>query len=1069
MSTLHDLLGAPEDTTPEELERLARERHAQAPTAHTPGGDTPAPPAPTDPGPPSSLPGVPSPSDPDDPYPDVTTADLFRSPKGETPEALARRTEEIKSRLNDPARAQIERDAAIRRSPVRITGTDVPFPRLPKGFEDLPIPKAAAQAHAMEQQALKAEAAGDAELAELYWQEVAALNAEAAHLDAGSVAAFMEAQRAFEAATVLLDNGERVYRKGYESMSPGEQAQLNELGLDAYNEAVEQATVVLDNGERVDRERYEAMDPVEQAQLNELGFDAYNEAVEQATVVLDNGERVDRERYEAMDPVEQARLNELGFDAYIEAATVLLDSGERVDRERYESLGPKAQRRLNELGLDAYNAPQESGVDFTPLLIRTYDAHKQAAQEAMAFTEAMTLQTAEEAEAALERAKVRLEYYQRARTAAATDILDLADLQRRESALQSSRKTRDAEGDQALAELALQRARALPPSVAKELAKEGPAEAARLINQGADLQAESAAEVALLSARAFREGGLDAAEVIVPGFWALRQVNSRGGFEGMSWGAIALNSALDVVQLATLGASTSVRAGARGLLRAAVTDLPLDELSRAQQAQLRSLASAATSTDVRAGARGLLRTAFTDLPLDELSRAQQAQIGALASGAARRTIAALRLPETGATMATMPVEAQRLAEIELTRAFGRLLVGGAARSSELIRSGGRAITDFGRRVGNDALAGRGALFGEHAQALADAARLDLLRATQDAALAEAGAIIGKPAHIRRLVELQQEVDRARDTLLRGLRDSRSRPVEPRGKGGGTAVAAPDDAAAAAVREASVITEVSRIIEEASRAKRAIAPPPPAPVPRQGPAKAPAEAAKPAPKKKQAQSPRERSRPAPAATEEITRAITPSRGDAPWPYVLVPRRGPIEAPDLAPSRIPRLDDPSLATATRVQLQPTVTPGEGPEPAIKLTPRPLEDPDDAVIVDEAVKHFPKPRGRRLRIGVRKRQLVGIERAKARAKRKHYPSIAAWQHAEDSKGPLYVVADVNTGAFEYLRKDPGVRQPGTPEESYTLLARDSDPPSQREIDMGPLTATIGEGISLRRRRRR
>ena len=82
--------------------------------------------------------------------------------------------------------------------------------------------------------------------------------------------------------------------------------------------------------------------------------------------------------------------------------------------------------------------------------------------------------------------------------------------------------------------------------------------------------------------------------------------------------------------------------------------------------------------------------------------------------------------------------------------------------------------------------------------------------------------------------------------------------------------------------------------------------------------------------------------------------------------------------------------------------------------------------------------------------------------------YPEIVAYREP----GGLWRTVDIDTGETVVSPDPPAGIPPlaiegATPHETYTVLSRDGDPPSQRTLDLGGSRVTVGEGLHIQRRR--
>jgi hypothetical protein len=216
----------------------------------------------------------------------------------------------------------------------------------------------------------------------------------------------------YEATTVLLDNGDRIYKDVFNALTPEQQIQIKTLGIDAFNKAqaiqVQKATeaahleiqtaidntILLYNGERVDKEVFNALSPEQQIYLKTAGTVSYNSkyAIPVMTLTttmvappnsyqLDNGEYVDLTTFNTLPSEQQQYLKNNGTVAYNSKYTVpivtitttvvappnsiQLDNGEYVDLDKYNSMPQEQQQYLKVNGTIAYNDKYATSVTTT--------------------------------------------------------------------------------------------------------------------------------------------------------------------------------------------------------------------------------------------------------------------------------------------------------------------------------------------------------------------------------------------------------------------------------------------------------------------------------------------------------------------------------------------------------------------------------------------------------------------------------------------------------------------------------------------------------------------------------
>jgi hypothetical protein len=205
----------------------------------------------------------------------------------------------------------------------------------------------------------------------------------------------------------------------------------------------------------------------------------------------------------------------------------------------------------------------------------------------------------------------------------------------------------------------------------------------------------------------------------------------------------------------------------------------------------------------------------------------------------------------------------------------------------------------------------------------------------------------------------------------------------------------------------------------------------------------------------------------ATTPTATSAETPQAGASPSAQsVPISSAAPIATPDALANPLSELTNAPLANLTDITLAtPAISPAatlpasasasgvnelsnveaQSQTPA-RATPAARTAAKAATLLDEDEKT--RGKGRR-----RRRRKPGQD----------FPSRAAWK-----QGFGYRELDLDTGKSKFtLEPPPGVKiaeGPGSARKSFTVLEFDDDPPSQREIDMGAVLATVGEEIVYR-----
>ena len=227
------------------------------------------------------------------------------------------------------------------------------------------------------------------------------------------------------------------------------------------------------------------------------------------------------------------------------------------------------------------------------------------------------------------------------------------------------------------------------------------------------------------------------------------------------------------------------------------------------------------------------------------------------------------------------------------------------------------------------------------------------------------------------------------------------------------------------------------------------------------------------------------------TETGTDSGTPARDDpddspggtrtVPNPTTTIPADEPTDdplddqtdAPALQPFTVPRVV-PKIATS-RLQVQKIETlddPASNPAKKEEPDPRPLPEPTTAKTKTDEAGGQNRARHKRRRVpdsdatsGPRGR----IDRRKMIEQQlDSYPEVVAYREP----GGLWRTVDIDTGETVVSPDPPAGIPPlaiegATPHETYTVLSRDGDPPSQRTLDLGGSRVTVGEGLHIQRRR--
>ncbi len=82
------------------------------------------------------------------------------------------------------------------------------------------------------------------------------------------------------------------------------------------------------------------------------------------------------------------------------------------------------------------------------------------------------------------------------------------------------------------------------------------------------------------------------------------------------------------------------------------------------------------------------------------------------------------------------------------------------------------------------------------------------------------------------------------------------------------------------------------------------------------------------------------------------------------------------------------------------------------------------------------------------------------------KRFPELVAWK-----QGFGYYVMDIDTGKKRFQLENPGVPDlsgKGTADDTFRVLARDDDPPTDRTLAMGAVKAITGHDIKYKPRRK-
>ena len=229
--------------------------------------------------------------------------------------------------------------------------------------------------------------------------------------------------------------------------------------------------------------------------------------------------------------------------------------------------------------------------------------------------------------------------------------------------------------------------------------------------------------------------------------------------------------------------------------------------------------------------------------------------------------------------------------------------------------------------------------------------------------------------------------------------------------------------------------------------------------------------------------------APGATPETAPVVTPTPVETPAAPV------PAEVPAVAPAVMPVIDPATTPIAEPAQ--PPGAPAPAPvivaAPAVAPVPAPVIDPTPVPEVAPAVEPVVKaetktvtttprpekppparpakppklrvPRRRDATEDTMRRRPREVSRAVAT-----FPELVAWR-----SGFGFRTLDLDTGETTFSEDPPPgmdslAAGPGSAGETFTILRQDDDPPSQRDLDLGIVTATIDRsGPRFRRRRRR
>ncbi len=164
-------------------------------------------------------------------------------------------------------------------------------------------------------------------------------------------------------------------------------------------------------------------------------------------------------------------------------------------------------------------------------------------------------------------------------------------------------------------------------------------------------------------------------------------------------------------------------------------------------------------------------------------------------------------------------------------------------------------------------------------------------------------------------------------------------------------------------------------------------------------------------------------------------------------------------------------PTIATSSRFvkKLAAMEDPvGEAPE---RKKPPEQRPPSERIETDEGGQQKPNRHKRRpisprddaspRRGRIDRRRIIDQEVAS-------YPEVVAYREP----GGLWRTVDIDTGETVVSPDPPAGIPPlaiegATPHETYTVLSRDGDPPSQRTLDLGGSRVTVGEGLHIQRRR--